>query len=321
MVLGLAFAAWACGGGDGTGKGPAGPEEGFRPAPASTERTMSDPVVSIHILKLDAETGGGGDAVVVADSSGTKPFFLLLDGGDDGSAASFLRAAGVDTLDLMVLTHAHFDHFGGMDEVFDEVHVRAFAYNGQVRSRFDYEALIERAESEADTVLVIEERVDWREGRGSGMDVTIIPPFRQFLDRDTDSGTELNEGSLAVRIRLGSFTFLSTGDAEILANQRFVDRFRSLVDVDVLKVGHHGSADATQSFWLDAVSPDIALVSANGVTHPHGVVLDLLRRETDELFCTPQHGDLAFQVEASGAFAVRTGSDPRSRCRVGSEAY
>ncbi len=281
---------------------------------------MTNPTLTLRLLKLEASTGGGGDAVVVADSSGARPIHLLLDAGDDGAAAGYLQAAGIDTLDLMVLTHAHFDHYGGMDEVLDRVHVRTFAYNGQLRSAVTYESLLARLPFEVDTVLVVGETTLRWEGPAKGMEVTLLPPYHAYLGADTDDGMELNEGSLGIRVRLGSFTFLSTGDGELRANHHFAAAFPSLVDVEAVKVGHHGSSDATQSFWLDATSPRVAVVSANGVTHPHGSVLDLLVGRGIELFCTPQHGVVTFRVEADGKYAVETEEDPRLRCLEGSQA-
>jgi beta-lactamase superfamily II metal-dependent hydrolase len=313
----LLVASAACAG---SGTGP-DPDPGLREPPASTLRTVTHPTLTVSLLPVAAETGGGGDAVVVADSSGPRLLHLLLDAGDGARAADFLREAGIDTLDLLVLTHAHFDHYGGMDEVLDAAHVRAFAHNGQLRSEADYQAVQARAGAEADTSFVVTTVITWKDGSGGGAEVTLLPPYATFLGNDTDDGAELNEGSLGIRVRQGSFTFLSTGDAEARANSRFASTYPALVDVEAMKVGHHGSADATQSFWLDATSPRVAVVSANGTTHPHGSVLELLERRGAELFCTPQHGLVTFRVEAGGAYAVTTQKDARLRCGAGSQAY
>ncbi len=228
---------------------------------------------------------------------------------------------GIDTLDLLVLTHAHYDHFGGMDEVFDAVHVKAFAYNGQVRSQADYEALLTRAQAEADTVAVVSELDRWFGSEAGTMTVTLLPPLYLYIPIDTDDGSDLNNGSLGIHIRQGTFTFLGTGDSEARGNARFADEFADWVDVEAMKVGHHGSSDATDGAWLTATSPRVAVVSANGTTHPHGSVLELLRGAGPELFCTPQHGWVRFRVAASGDYAVSTQNNPRFRCEKGSTAF
>ena len=91
--------------------------------------------------------------------------------------------------------------------------------------------------------------------------------------------------------------------------------------MSVLKVGHHGSTDATDAEWLSAVAPSEAIISANGTTHPHGGTITLLEGWTEDLFCTPDHGIVTLLVDAQGSFATRTVGDPRRRCSVGSEAH
>ena len=106
-----------------------------------------------------------------------------------------------------------------------------------------------------------------------------------------------------------------------IGNARFAALYPLEMDVEALKVGHHGSSDATDSAWLAATSPRVAVVSANGTTHPHGSVLQLLRGAGLELFCTPQHGWVRFRVDAGGSYAVSTQNNPRFRCETGSQAY
>jgi competence protein ComEC len=309
---------FACGGSGGT-TGPG--NQLLRDAPPSTQRGVQDPTLTVTVFRVRASTGGGGDAILVADSSQPRPVHVLVDAGGDNTAATYLAQAGIDTLDLMVLSHAHDDHYGGMDEVLAAVHVRAFAYNGQLRSQSNYEALLAQARAEADTVLVVTELESWWGSATGQMTVTLLPPFAAHLRTDTDDGGALNDGSLGVHVRRGIFTFLSTGDSEFSGNGWFAERFPTWVDVEAMQVGHHGSSDATQSFWLDATSPQVAVVSANGTTHPHGSVLKLLRAAGLELFCTPQHGWVTFRVAASGAYAVSTQNDPRFRCKTGSQAF
>ena len=299
------------------------PDDGLRPAPASTTRTVADAALTLTLLDLgsDAE-GGGGDALLVADSSGARAWHALIDAGDGPRALQALQAAGVDTLDLLVVTHAHFDHYGGAEAILDALAVRRVVHNGQVRSNLTWTSFLQAVAAEPGAEVQVPMSALLVGPPGSSLEVRILPPLRSWLDVDTDDGQELNDGSLAVRVTLGSFSLLSTGDAEAGANQHFRSLFPSWVDVEVLKVGHHGSADATQTVWLSAVSPRVALVSANGTTHPHGAPLGLLESVVGaELFCTPEHGDIVLRVAADGSYAVRAAADPRRRCRVGRLAY
>ncbi|MFW6078391.1 MAG: ComEC/Rec2 family competence protein [Gemmatimonadota bacterium] len=273
----------------------------------------------IHVLEVDYHAGGG-DAIVVADSTVEPARHVLIDAGDDGAAAGALEALGVGSLDLLVLTHAHYDHYGGMDEVLDAVPVRAFAFNGQVRAAVTYRRLLDRLREEVATVILVDTARTVRLGDAADATVvTLLSPLERHLAADTDTGDRLNDGSLGVRIDRGEFSFLTTGDAEEAANRRFVRRYGERLDVDVLKLGHHGSADATQRFWLDATTPAVAIVSANGTTHPHGRVLRLVRERGIALFCTPRHGRVTIRVDpAAGGYEVETERGTGMACRPGS---
>ncbi len=315
LAAALVLLSAGCGGGGPTA--PAGGDAGLRDPPPSTLRTVADPVLTLRVLRVDAPTGGGGDAVVVADSAAGGPWHALIDAGGDDVAARYLQDAGVDTLDLLVLTHAHQDHFGGMQDVFDRTHVRRFVYNGQVRALASYQRVLERARAEADTIVALAAPLQLSLGTDDGATVVLLPPLDTWLAESTDDGSLLNEGSLGLRVQVGSFSYLGTGDAEIRANRRFADAYPDWVDADAFKAGHHGSTDAVQSFWLDAVSPEVVVVSANGTTHPHGAALDLYSARTPDLFCTPDHGIVTVRISAAGVYAVRTERDPKARCTHG----
>jgi len=312
---GLALLLVGCGGGAPTAPHAEGPD--LRDPPPSTLRSVAVPALTLRVLRVDAPTGGGGDAVVMADSAAGGPWYALIDAGGDDVAARYLDDAGIDTLDLLVLTHAHSDHFGGMQDVFDRMHVRRFVYNGQARALASYQRVLERARMEADTVIVLSAPHEISFGTADGAHAVLLPPLDTWLTENTDDGSLLNEGSLGLRVQVGSFAYLGTGDAEIQANRRFADSYPDWVDADALKAGHHGSTDAVQSFWLDAVSPELVVVSANGTTHPHGAALDMYRARTPDLFCTPDHGIVTVRVSAAGDYAVRTERDPRARCTPG----
>jgi competence protein ComEC len=273
--------------------------------------------LSIHLLRVTAPAGGG-DAILVADSTVTPARHLLIDAGNDGAVAESLVALGVPALDLVVLTHAHHDHYGGLPAVLGAVPVRLFAFNGQVRTAVTYRRLLERIEVEVPLVLVVDSMRRIRLGEGESATVlTLIPPRMEDIGNDTNDGRRLNNGSLAVRIDRGDFSFLTTGDAQLEANRRFAREFTELVDVTVLKAGHHGAVNANQPFWLDATSPEVVVVSANGTTHPHAEVLELFEERGIAIFCTPQHGRITLRVEQAGDYTIQTNNPAERRCEPG----
>lgn len=281
--------------------------------------TAAPGVLSLHLLSITARSGGG-DAILLADSTVTPARHILIDAGDDGGTAAQLVGLGVPALDLVVLTHAHHDHYGGLGAILDTIPVRAFAFNGQVRTAVTYRRLLERLEREVATIIVVDTLRRIRFGEGDSATVlTLIPPQPKNLATDTNDGRRLNNGSLGVRLDRGGFSFLTTGDAQLEANRRFAIEFDSLVNVTVLKAGHHGAMNAMQDFWLDATTPELVLISANGTTHPHAKALALVEARGIRIYCTPRHGRITLRVERAGDYVVRTAEAREPGCVAGSE--
>lgn len=287
--------------------------------PAVHDDTVGANFLTLHLLRVTSRSGGG-DAILVADSTISPARHILIDAGDDGATAAQLLELGVPALDLVVLTHAHHDHYGGLGAVLDTIPVRTFAFNGQVRSAVTYRRLLERIEREVATIIVVDTLRRVRLGEGDSATVlTLIPPRGTDLATDTNDGRRLNNGSLAVRLERGSFSFLTTGDAQLEANRRFAAEYDSFVAVTVLKAGHHGAANAMQDFWLDATTPEIVLISANGTTHPHAEALSLIEARGIRIYCTPRHGRITLRVERTGDYTVSTAEEAEPGCAAGSE--
>jgi beta-lactamase superfamily II metal-dependent hydrolase len=261
------------------------------------------------------ENGGGGDALLLTDSTSAGQHHVLLDAGPAGPGgldmdfvAGRLEALGVDTLEAMILSHAHSDHFDGMSDVLERVHVRAFYYNGQVRNFSRYTSLIAQAGTDADARINVTEPAELDVGTESGTHLRILPPLPDYLDNPDPTSAEINDGSIGTRVTRGGFSLFVTGDGEVGANQRwrtsYADDTRSLT---ALKVGHHGANDAIfdngsfgASTWLTHTDPELQLISSNGTTHPRIRALSALLGRQAETYCTPVHGDIEVRVDASG---------------------
>jgi beta-lactamase superfamily II metal-dependent hydrolase len=313
---------------------------GVETATAVVAFTISAPaggVLIIRVLDLGPTIGGGGDAILVTDSSAAGRAHGLIDAGpggaegsDPGLVARRLVAFGVDTLAFMVLTHAHADHFLGMPAVLDAVRVRRFYYNGQVRNLASYTNLISQARARADSVIVVTDTVPLAFGRSAATSrVTQIPPLRTWLSTSTNDGAELNEGSIGTFLGRGTFRMFLTGDGEYAANTRWRTQFSAYTaNVTALKVGHHGANNAIfdsgtsgPSTWLTHTAPSVAVISANGVSHPRVRALTrLLERTNMRTYCTQVHGTIEIRVFSDSRHQVTVERNGGSDCVPGSEA-
>lgn len=305
---------------------------------AFTLTLAGDTRLIIRVLDLGSnEAGGGGDAILLTDSSGAGQRHMLVDAGpagpdgnDPGFVARRLAALGVDTLAALLLTHAHSDHFGGMEHVLGQIVVRRFIYNGQVRNVTGYTAVITSARTRADTAIVPDELTTLTVGFGSrATDVAIVPPLATFLDNANATSSELNEGSLGAEVTKGSFRMFLAADGEIQAHLRWRTGFGVRTgNLTILKVGHHGGNDAVfdngfsgTSAWLEHTAPAVAVISANGVTHPRRNATALLVGRADtRTYCTPVHGEIEIRVAETGTYQVRVARNAEAVCTPGSEA-
>jgi len=283
------------------------------------------------------DAGGGGDAILLTDSSAGGLEHALVDAGpsgtsagDPGFVARRLAALGVDTLAVVVLSHAHSDHYAGLRDVLIQFPVRRFVYNGQVRTLGSYTEVIDSARSRADTVEVPAAVLQLALGRDTARTrVAILPPLPDYLGTDTDSSSLINEGSVGVRLQRGDFEMFLTGDGEVRANARWRTQLAAYTGaLDVLKMGHHGANDAIfdngfsgASAWLAHAAPAVAVVSANGTSHPRRNATNLLLAWPGlRTYCTNVHGTIELRVNPAGQFRVDVERNPDQDCAPGVNA-
>lgn len=301
-------------------------------------RFSGESLLIIRMLDLGENgAGGGGDALLVTDSSAAGMRHALIDAGpagqdaaDPGFVQRKLAELGVDTLELVVLSHAHSDHYGGMAPVLTGTRVEEFAYNGQNRSLFGYDQVVSTAESRAGTVTIPTDTETRTLGLGGEQTLlTMIPGLSTYLNVDTNDGSDLNDGSLGTAVTKGAFSMFVTGDGETDANLRWRRDYAALTaDLAVLKVGHHGANDAVfdQGFassgttWLEHTSAAVQLVSANGTTHPRIAALNALLGRPADTYCTNVHGDIELRATAAGQLSVTVERNAGEVCVPGENA-
>lgn len=249
-------------------------------------------------LELTAIDVGQGDSLLVIFPGGAR---MLVDGGghlqfgrvrrttfDTGEdvVSPYLWSRGIQRLDIVVATHAHQDHIGGLPAILENFRPRELWVGADPQ-----QDLLDRAARLHIPVT------HWHAEPAfdlSGARIEIISPPEGF--RPTRA---LNNDSLAFRIVYGARSFLLTGDMEKPMESRLLSNGTDLHS-DVLKVGHHGSKTSTIQPFLDSVSPSIALISdgfENSFGHPHKDVLTRLEERRAAVLRTDLDGLITVRTD------------------------
>jgi competence protein ComEC len=231
---------------------------------------------------------GQGDATLLQAPHAVA---VLVDGGPpESGVVSKLRAAGVHSLDLVVLTHPQLDHQGGLENVLRQLPVRVLLDGGWHEPFHD--RIIALARSRGVRILAPRAGMDLRIGR---LRIQVLwPPSPGLPDRDVDP----NQRAVVALASYGKLDTLLTADAE-----SDVTASLPLRRVELLKVAHHGSADQGLAYLLERLSPEAAVIEVgrtNRYGHPDPHTLATLRRAVPIVRRTDRDGNVTASQGGDG---------------------
>ncbi|MFC0469986.1 S-layer homology domain-containing protein [Halalkalibacter kiskunsagensis] len=232
-------------------------DESFKPA-----EPEHDGELTIHHLNV-----GQGDSTLVTTPSGKT---MLVDAGTrtaGQAVVDYLKKAGIDTIDRLVITHPHADHIGGAVEVMEEFEIGQVVDSGALHDSQTYMQYLS---------YIDQNDVPFHEAE-TGEHIEIDPALTIRVINSGQAGDSLNNASVSLHLRYGDFAYVITGDGEVEAERRIVENFT--VVADVLRVGHHGSRTSSNDFFLNGVKAKEAIISygvGNSYGHPHTEALHRL---------------------------------------------
>lgn len=238
---------------------------------------------------------GQGDAALVQTPLGKN---LLIDAGvwSPGSNSGkqillpYFKENDIQKLDGVFLSHPHADHIGGIIDLINGIAIDTIYNSGYSYDSNLYRNYLQLAHANNIPIKSI----------SAGETITLDPSILILTlgPEGVKYNNDPNQHSLVLNIIYGENEFLFTGDAGEDQERRLVENYGDLLDTDFLKVGHHGSKTSSELFFLDEVTPEIAVVSVaekNRFKHPHQEAVARLDSSKAEIYFTSRDKGLVFE--------------------------
>ncbi len=260
--------------------------------------STADGEIAVHYI----DVGQGDCQLIVAGDTR-----VLIDSGEAIYAdrvINYISQMGFRRLDYVIATHQHDDHIGGMSKILDQFTVGKI-YMPQVPDELlpmgtEFESMLDVIEKRGITAEYSAVGRVLQLGNGAKL---------EFLAPVHDDYSTLNNYSIVCRLVHGERSFLFTGDIERAAESDLVNS-GEYIRSDVIKIPHHGSTTSSTPAFIEAVSPQYAVISVgkgNSYGHPKTEILDRLSKRNCEIYTTMHSGTIVFVSDGEN-FTIYTDS-------------
>lgn len=250
------------------------------------------------------DVGQGDSALIECDG-----YYMLIDAGEESAGervCEVLEDKGVTQIDILVASHLHEDHIGGMIEVLEHIDLQKsgkvhLALCNADRNSTKIFGRFERQLTRMGSKITVPEAGDTYSLGSATIEVI-------------DGRAEKNNDSLVLLITYRDTTFLFAGDMEQNQESEICERYGDdeRWDVTLLKVAHHGSKTSTSIRFLRLLMPEYAIISVgedNGSDHPSEQTLSRLEQaDVAEIYRTDKSGDICVEVDSNGRDLIITTS-------------
>ncbi|MEK4128551.1 excalibur calcium-binding domain-containing protein [Solibacillus sp. FSL W8-0474] len=242
--------------------------------------------LEVHFIDV-----GQGDSILIQTPKGEN---ILVDGGPRKAGkglVDYLKKLGIKKLDYVVATHPDADHVGGLVSVLNSISVKNFVNSGKAHTTDTYSQILSLVKTKK--IKYIEPEIEQILIGNWTSDFYMQTLFADSLAKDT------NDASIVLKVGYKDVEFLLMADASEDLEGLLVDSYDSL-KVQILKAGHHGSNTSSSKYFLDAVQPEVTILSYgknNSYKHPHSDVLMRLKAAKSKVYSTAESGTIIIKTD------------------------
>lgn len=240
----------------------------------------AEKLLEIHLIDV-----GQGDSILIVTPNNRT---ILIDAGDTSSGPNVLthlKKNRIKSLDVLIGTHPHSDHIGGLPKIIESMNIESFYIPPVAHTSKTFEDMLIAAKNHNLNIstLSIGSKIEFDE------DISLY-----FLSPLKDYGEDLNNWSIVLKLDYLEKSFLFTGDMEYAAEQDIINHYEhGFLRSHLLKIAHHGSNSSSSLSFLNTINPDVALISCgynNSYSHPHEEVINRLKNMSNNIYRTDYNG-------------------------------
>lgn len=251
-------------------------------------KTEKVPVTAGQEMRVHFLDVGQGDSIFIESANGKT---MLVDGGVKGAGqqvVSYLKELGVNKLDIVVATHPDADHIGGLIPVLQSsIDIGQFYDSGKVHTSQTFEEML---------TLIDTKNIPYHVPT-TGENIAFDDDLTVKVLNANEHATDNNDASIVLKMVYGNVSFLLTGDAGIALEK---DMLQNDVQATVLKAGHHGSNTSSSEKFIQAVHPEVTVLSygeGNKYGHPHAEVVERLQAVGSKIYATAEAGTVIVSTD------------------------
>jgi len=242
---------------------------------------------------------GQGDSIFIQAPNGVQ---VLVDAGPDvGVVRSLSQVMPFwdRSIDLIIPTHADQDHIGGFPEILKRFKITSIFDTSNVASTSIYEEYAKLRDDEKVPIRIASFEDAIVLDKESGVYLRVLYPDQNV------SELPRNESSTILQLVHGDIEVMLTGDAGVMVEDYLVGRYNSFLESEILKAGHHGSKTSTSDLFLQAVDPQVVVISAGEDSrygHPHQEVVERIKSRAIPILETSREGTIIFEIDGENVW-------------------